>query len=157
LFEALDGARFKRFDGRTEILHPACRCRSIRPDHAGADHQRIADPNIGFISGAGRWAYVEFNFTGLIFPGSRGGISLLMGFIAGCASAQLGRVSLLLLGGALFVLEAHFTSHGVLGTGVPVAMVLGALMLIDGHRRCDSPGDGAIGVDSLRPDHDVSC
>ena len=41
-------------------------------------------------------------------------------------------VSLLLLGAALFVLEAHFASHGVLGAGGTVALVLGALMLIDG-------------------------
>ena len=41
-------------------------------------------------------------------------------------------VALLLLGAALFILEAHFTSHGVLGAGGTVAMVLGALMLIDG-------------------------
>jgi membrane-bound serine protease (ClpP class) len=41
-------------------------------------------------------------------------------------------VSLLLLGGTLFILEAHFASHGILGTGGTVAMVLGALMLVDG-------------------------
>ena len=41
-------------------------------------------------------------------------------------------VSLLLLGGALFILEAHFASHGVLGTGGTVAMILGALMLVNG-------------------------
>jgi membrane-bound serine protease (ClpP class) len=29
-------------------------------------------------------------------------------------------------------LEAHYASHGVLGTGGTVAMVLGALMLVDG-------------------------
>ena len=39
--------------------------------------------------------------------------------------------ALLLLAFALFVLEAKFTSHGVLGAGGAVAMVLGAVMLID--------------------------
>jgi membrane-bound serine protease (ClpP class) len=32
---------------------------------------------------------------------------------------------------ALFALEAKFTSHGILGTGGAVALVLGAVMLID--------------------------
>ena len=41
-------------------------------------------------------------------------------------------VSLLLLGCTLFVLEAHFASHGVLGIGGTVALILGALMLVNG-------------------------
>jgi membrane-bound serine protease (ClpP class) len=39
---------------------------------------------------------------------------------------------LLVLSIALFVLEAKFTSHGVLGVGGTVAMVLGALLLVNG-------------------------
>ena len=38
---------------------------------------------------------------------------------------------MLLLALALFALEVKFTSHGVLGVGGAVAMVLGAVMLID--------------------------
>jgi len=33
---------------------------------------------------------------------------------------------------AMFVLEAKFHSHGILGTGGTVAMVLGALLLVKG-------------------------
>ena len=39
--------------------------------------------------------------------------------------------ALLLLAFTLFVLEAKFTSHGILGAGGAVAMVLGAVLLID--------------------------
>ena len=39
--------------------------------------------------------------------------------------------ALLILAFALFVLEAKFASHGILGAGGAVAMVLGAVMLID--------------------------
>ncbi len=39
--------------------------------------------------------------------------------------------ALLLLAFTLFVLEVKFTSHGVLGAGGAVAMVLGAVMLVD--------------------------
>ena len=41
-------------------------------------------------------------------------------------------VALLLLAATLFALEAKIASHGVLGVGGTVAMVLGALLLIDG-------------------------
>jgi membrane-bound serine protease (ClpP class) len=40
--------------------------------------------------------------------------------------------ALLILGAALFVLEAKFASHGVLGGGGTIAMILGALLLING-------------------------
>ena len=39
---------------------------------------------------------------------------------------------LLILALALFVLEAKFTSHGILGIGGAVAMVLGAVILVNG-------------------------
>ena len=41
-------------------------------------------------------------------------------------------VALLVLALALFVLEAKFTSHGMLGIGGTIAMVLGALLLVKG-------------------------
>src|SRR5205085_2605751 len=41
-------------------------------------------------------------------------------------------VALLVLSLALFVLEAKFASHGILGIGGTVSMVLGAMLLING-------------------------
>ncbi|HLW77238.1 MAG TPA: NfeD family protein, partial [Bryobacteraceae bacterium] len=40
--------------------------------------------------------------------------------------------ALLILGVALFVMEAKFTTHGVLGGGGTLAMILGALLLVNG-------------------------
>ncbi len=40
--------------------------------------------------------------------------------------------ALLVLGVSLFVLEAKFASHGILGVGGTVAMVLGATLLVNG-------------------------
>ncbi|HTS51524.1 MAG TPA: NfeD family protein, partial [Bryobacteraceae bacterium] len=40
--------------------------------------------------------------------------------------------ALLLLAVTLFVLEAKFTSHGVLGIGGTISMILGALLLVNG-------------------------
>jgi len=136
LFEALEGREITRFDGRKEVLHLAGA--EVVPYGLTLRERiisAIADPNIGFILlvvGA-LGLYVEFNSPGLIFAGVGGGISLLLG-ASSLAVLPLNwvGVSLLLLGGVLFILEAHYTSHGVLGTGGTVAMVLGALMLIDG-------------------------
>jgi membrane-bound serine protease (ClpP class) len=136
LIEALDGREVTRFDGRKEILHLAGA--EVVPYELTIRERiisAIADPNIGFILlvlGA-LGLYVEFNSPGLILPGVAGGILLLMGAssLAVLPLSWVG-VSLLLLGATLFVLEAHFASHGVLGTGGTLALVLGALMLIDG-------------------------
>ena len=136
LFEALEGREITRFDGRKEVLHFSG-AEVVPYDLTMRERiiSAIADPNIGFILlvvGA-LGLYVEFNSPGLIFAGVGGGISLLLG-ASSLAVLPLNwvGVSLLLLGGVLFILEAHFTSHGVLGTGATVAMVLGALMLVDG-------------------------
>jgi len=136
LFDALEGREIKHFDGRTEILHLS-RAEVVPYELTLRERiiSAVADPNVGFILlivGA-LGLYVEFNSPGLILPGVAGGILLLMGAssLAVLPLSWVG-VSLLLLGATLFVLEAHFASHGVLGSGGTVALVLGALMLIDG-------------------------
>jgi membrane-bound serine protease (ClpP class) len=136
LFEALEGREITRFDGRKEVLHLAGA--EVIPYGLTLRERiisSIADPNVGFILlivGA-LGLYVEFNSPGLILPGVVGGILLLLGAssLSVLPLSWVG-VSLLLLGAMLFVLEAHFASHGILGTGGTVALVLGALMLIDG-------------------------
>ena len=94
----------------------------------------IADPNIALILlviGA-LGIYVEFSSPGLIAPGVFGGILVLLGLsaISVLPINWLG-AALLLLAFTLFVLEVKFTSHGVLGVGGAMAMVLGAVMLVD--------------------------
>ena len=136
LFEDLDGRTVTRFDGRQEVLHVSGA--EVVPYSLTLRERvisSIADPNIGFILlivGA-LGLYVEFNSPGLILPGVAGGILLLMG-VSSLAVLPLSwvGVSLLLLGCTLFVLEAHFASHGVLGIGGTVALILGALMLVNG-------------------------
>jgi len=132
---ALDGRTIVRFDGRSETLHTAGATievyeKSLRQKIVSA----IADPNIALVLlvfGA-LCVYVEFSSPGLIAPGVIGAILVLMGLsaISVLPINWLG-AALLILAFALFVLEAKFASHGVLGTGGAVSMVLGAVMLID--------------------------
>jgi membrane-bound serine protease (ClpP class) len=136
LFDELDGREIKRFDGRSEVLHT--RGAEITDYRASVRErlvQSIADPNIGYILmviGA-LGIYAEFQAPGLIFPGVAGGILLLLG-LSSLAVMPINWVgaALLILAAALFILEAKFASHGVLGTGGTVAMVLGSMLLISG-------------------------
>jgi membrane-bound serine protease (ClpP class) len=135
LLAALDGRVVTRFDGSSQTLHTAGATvevyqQSLRQRFIAA----IADPNIALVLlvvGA-LCIYVEFSSPGLIAPGVVGAILVLLGLsaISVLPINWLG-AALLLLAFTLFALEAKFTAHGVLGVGGAVAMVLGAVTLID--------------------------
>jgi membrane-bound serine protease (ClpP class) len=136
LLAQIDGRQITRFDGRQETLHTAgAEIVDYRPSLREQLVSAIADPNIGFILlilGA-LGVYVEFTAPGLIFPGVAGGIMALLG-LSSLAVLPINWIgaALLLLGIALFILEAHFVSHGILGIGGAISMILGAVMLING-------------------------
>jgi len=136
LLAALDGREITRFDGRHEILHTAgATVDEYQPSARERIIDAVADPNIGFlllIIGA-LGVYVEFTSPGLILPGVAGGILFLLG-LSSLAVMPINWIgaALLLLGGTLLILEVKFASHGVLGIGGTVSMVLGALLLVNG-------------------------
>jgi len=136
LLAALNGIAIKRFNGSEEVLHTGgATVVDYQPTMRERIVAAIADPNIGFILlvvGA-LGVYVEFSSPGLIFPGIAGGILLLLG-LSSLSVLPINWVgaALLVLGVSLFVLEAKFASHGILGIGGTVAMVLGATLLING-------------------------
>jgi membrane-bound serine protease (ClpP class) len=136
LLDALDGRDITRFDGRHETLHTAgAEVVEYRLSAREQIVQAVADPNVGFVLmvlGA-LGVYVEFNMPGLIFPGVAGGILGILG-LSSLAVLPINWIgaSLMILGVAMFILEAKFTSHGVLGGGGAIALTLGALLLING-------------------------
>jgi membrane-bound serine protease (ClpP class) len=136
LIADLDGREITRFDGHKEILHTRdAEFAEYKPSARERIVNSIADPNIAFILlvlGA-LGIYVEFTSPGIIVAGVAGGILLLLG-LSGLAVLPINWIgaALLILGAALFVLEAKFASHGVLGGGGTIAMILGALLLING-------------------------
>lgn len=136
LFDTLDGRAIKRFDGRTEVLHTAgAQIVDYQPSARERIVDAVSDPNVGFILLAigALGVYVEFSSPGLILPGVAGGIMFLLGLssLSMLPINWIG-VALLLLGAVLLVLEVKFTSHGVLGIGGTVSLVLGALLLVNG-------------------------
>jgi len=136
LFKLLDGREITRWDGRKQVLHLAgATVEEARLTLRERLMASIADPNIAFILlvlGA-LGIYAEFSSPGLIFPGILGAILALLG-LSGLSILPINwtGVALLVLAVALFVLEAKFTSHGILGIGGTVSMVLGAMLLING-------------------------
>lgn len=136
LLTELDGRTITRFDGAkitlhttgasTEVYQPTLRQRIIAA---------VADPNIALVLlvlGA-LGIYVEFSSPGLIAPGVVGAIFVLLGLSAlSVLPINWLGAALLVLAFTLFVLEAKFTSHGILGIGGAVAMVLGAVILVNG-------------------------
>jgi membrane-bound serine protease (ClpP class) len=136
LVAALDGRTITRFDGSKVMLHTSGASievyqRTLRQRIIAA----IADPNIALVLlvlGA-LGIYVEFSSPGLIAPGVVGAILVLLGLSAlSVLPINWLGAGLLILALALFVLEAKFTSHGILGIGGAVAMVLGAVILVNG-------------------------
>jgi membrane-bound serine protease (ClpP class) len=94
----------------------------------------ILDPNVAFalfIVGA-LLVFVELKAPGTIAPGAVGVALILTSIFAfQLLPLRYAGVGLILLAFALFALEAKYTSHGLLGAGGAVAMVLGALLLVD--------------------------
>lgn len=135
LLERLDGREITRFDGsKTQLRLAGARevvyQKTLRQKLMSA----LADPNLAlvFLVLGALGIYVEFTSPGLILPGVAGAILALLGLsaISVLPINWLG-AALLVLALALFVLEAKFASHGILGVGGAVAMVLGALLLVE--------------------------
>ena len=134
LLAQLDGRSITRFDGSTqklELTSPTVTDFEMTPRQQFLS--RIVQPDVFFILlivGV-LGLYAEFTHPGLFAPGVIGGICLLLALFAmHLLPVNLTGLLLILLALALFILEAKFPTHGVLGVGGAVSMVLGALMLV---------------------------
>jgi membrane-bound serine protease (ClpP class) len=94
----------------------------------------ISNPNVAYILMIlGFYGlYFELSNPGAIFPGVAGAICLILAFYAlQTLPINYAGLMLIILAIGLFIAEAFITSHGVLGVGGAIAMVLGSLMLIE--------------------------
>ena len=94
---------------------------------------RIVQPDIFFvllIVGV-LGLYTEFTHPGMFAPGVIGGIAIVLALFAmHMLPVNITGLVLIVLAIALFVLEAKYPTHGILGVGGVIAMILGALMLV---------------------------
>src|ERR1700730_6272997 len=134
LLRQLDGRQITRFDGTKNKLSLANA--KLTPFELSGRQKflaRIVEPDIFFvllIIGV-LGLYTEFTHPGAIAPGVIGGICALLALYAmKILPVNIAGVLLILLALALFILEAKYTSHGVLLAGGVVSMLLGAMFLI---------------------------
>ncbi len=134
LLHQLNGRAITRFDGSKMNLaleHP-----SLVPFELSARQKflaRIVEPDAFFILlilGV-LGLYTEFTHPGVVAPGVFGGISMVLALYAmHLLPVNFAGLFLILLALGFFILEAKYTSHGVLAGGGILAMLLGAMFLI---------------------------
>ena len=134
LLAKLDGRSITRFDGSAMTLHLRGAARS---SYEISSKQKflgwLAEPDVMFILlivgliGL----YVEFTHPGLVLPGILGAAAILL-FLVGAQVVPINLLAILLIAGAiaLFAIEAKVTSHGVLALAGVLAMLVGALILV---------------------------
>ncbi|MBZ5516253.1 MAG: nodulation protein NfeD [Acidobacteriia bacterium] len=135
LFAQLDGRTVKRVNGAETTLHLAG---AVTEPYVMTARERffswIADPNIALLLGAlgVAFLYVEFTHPGMIAPGVAGAVAIVLALYAfNLLPINILGVVLILLALVLFFLEVKVTSHGVLAAGGILAMVIGALILVN--------------------------
>ena len=134
LLRDLDGRTISRFDGTKTTLKLT---NYERVSFALSARQRflarIVEPDMFFlllILGA-LGLYAEFTHPGAVIPGVVGAIcSVLALYAMHLLPVNIAGVLLILTAVTLFVLEAKYTSHGVLLLGGVIAMIFGAIFLI---------------------------
>jgi membrane-bound serine protease (ClpP class) len=134
LLKALDGRTINRFDGGTAVLHlNGARLQAYNMTTRERFLARIADPNIAFILGVigALCLYFEFTHPGIVLPGVAGALAIVLALYAfHLLPINYTGVALILLALVLFALEVKANSHGVLVVGGIIAMVVGALILV---------------------------
>ena len=134
LLHQLDGRAITRFDGTKTVL--ALKNASIISFQLSARQSflaRIVEPDVFFVllMVGVLGLYTEFTHPGMVAPGVIGGICAVLALYAmHILPVNFAGVLLILLALALFILEAKFTSHGVLAIGGIISMMFGAMFLI---------------------------
>jgi len=134
LLHQLSGRAITRFDGtRLTLSLPSPVLSQFELSARQKFLARIVEPDVFFvllIVGV-LGLYTEFTHPGVIAPGVIGGICAVLALYAmHILPVNFAGVLLILLALALFILEAKFASHGILGVGGIIAMMLGAMFLI---------------------------
>ncbi|HLJ90573.1 MAG TPA: nodulation protein NfeD [Candidatus Angelobacter sp.] len=136
LMDNLEGKTITRFDGSKTVLHVAGKPirlfgMTLKEEILGW----LMDPNIAlFLLAIGIFGiFLEFNHPGVVVPGVVGFLSVLLAvFALQLLPVRYAALGMILGAFILFALEAKFQTHGVLGIGGIVSMMLGALLLVDG-------------------------
>lgn len=135
LIVQLQGREITRFDGSTVVLDLEGQApMDVKMDWRQTILSFIATPEILFLLLMGALAGLgtEISHPGLIFPGVLGVLCLILFLFASqIIPVNWAGVLLIILAIVLFIAEVKVTSYGLLTVGGLVAMILGAMMLVD--------------------------
>ena len=136
LLRQIDGRQIHRLDGSTQILHlSGAAIHIFRPSLRERLLGRLANPDLAvlvLVFGA-LLIYLEFNVPGTIVPGALGTLLVVLAlFGLNLLPIHHTSVFLLIAALALIVLEAKFSSHGVLALAGTIALVISLATLVDG-------------------------
>jgi membrane-bound serine protease (ClpP class) len=135
LLTALEGREIKRFDGSKVTLHLAGhKTVAVDLNWRQAVLSIIARPEVLFLLLLGALAGLgaELSHPGTLFPGILGTFCLILFLFASqIIPVNWAGVLLILLAVGLFAAEVKVTSYGLLTSAGIVAMILGAMMLVD--------------------------
>ncbi|MBB5345528.1 NfeD family protein [Tunturibacter empetritectus] len=136
LLKALDGRTIHRFDGTTQTLHLlGAQIISTAPSQRERLLSKLTNPDIAvllLVLGA-LLIYLEFNVPGTVVPGSIGTLFVLLGlFGLNLLPVRHTAIVLLLAAVVMMLLEAKFSSHGVLAAVGIAALIFGLATLVDG-------------------------
>ena len=135
LVRVLDGRTVKRFDGTSVTLAlKGERTTAVAMNWRQAVLAAIASPELLFLLLLGALAGIgaELSHPGLLFPGIVGVLCLILFLFASqVIPVNSAGVLLILLAVGLFAAEVKVTSYGLLTVAGLIAMILGAMMLVD--------------------------
>ena len=135
LVAVLDGREVTRFDGsRVTLSLKGERTRTVQLNWRQEILSAIARPEVLFLLLLGALAGLgtEISHPGAIFPGVLGVVCLVLFLFASqIIPINAAGVLLILIAIGLFIAEVKVASYGLLTVGGIVAMVLGAMMLVD--------------------------
>lgn len=134
LVKALDGRSVEVLIGKRTLKTQGAVVEKIAMGFRDKLLDIVSNPNVAYILMIlGFYGlYFELSNPGAILPGVAGAICLILAFYAlQTLPINYAGLMLIILAIALFVAEAFITSHGILGVGGTIAMLLGSVMLID--------------------------
>jgi membrane-bound serine protease (ClpP class) len=136
LLKQLDGREITRFNGSKQKLQLAnAKIVNFDPTMREKVLSVLMNPGVTFLlfSLGMMFIYFEFNHPGGVIPGVVGVVLVLLSIFAlNILPTRFAALGLIIGAFVLFALEVKFTSHGLLGLGGTVMMVIGALLLVDG-------------------------
>ena len=136
LFHQLDGKTITRFDGSKTVLHLVGKNVIVQEETVKQEILSfMMNPSVSFmIFAVGLLCiFFEFNHPGAILPGVVGFIAVSISlYTLQLLPLRSMAVVMIIASFAMFVLEAKLQTHGIVGAGGIVLMVLGALLLVDG-------------------------